>query len=82
MLVINLFVKTYTMLSSYSTSDIVALLSKINARKEAYNKARKEDKEFKYIKAIYMDIKCLDNEYKKLLEANQLVQFTEAPHST
>jgi len=54
---------------SNSSPDIDALLSQINAKKEAYDKAIREDKEFMYIQVIYVEIKELEKNYNRAIRA-------------
>jgi hypothetical protein len=45
--------------SSYLPAEIDALYAQINVKKEEYDVAMKDDREFKYIKKIYLEIKDL-----------------------
>ena len=48
---------------SCSPSEIETLLSQINEKREEYNRAIKSGQEFKYVQAIYLEIKLLEKRY-------------------
>ena len=55
------------MQSSYLPSEIQELVFRINQKKEEYNKAIKNDREFKFVRAIYKEMKALEQKYQQAI---------------
>jgi hypothetical protein len=55
------------MQSSYLPSEIQELVFRINQKKDEYNKAIKNDREFKFVRPIYQELKALEKKYQQVI---------------
>lgn len=53
------------MQSSYSPSELLELGSRITAKRILFRKAIKEDQAFKFVRAIYREMKALEKEFQQ-----------------
>ena len=64
------------MQSSYSPSELLDLDARIREKRTSYRKAMKEDREFKFVRAIYREMKALEKEYQQAINC---VGYLQAP---
>ena len=61
------------MQSSYLTAEIKDLVFRINQKKEEYNKAIKNDREFKFVRPIYRELKALEKKYQQAISMSSII---------
>jgi len=61
------------MQSSYLPPEIQELVFRINQKKDEYNKAIKSDREFKFVRPIYQELKALEKKYQQSISTLSLV---------
>ena len=60
------------MQSSYLPSEMQELVFRINQKKEEYRTAIKNDREFKFVRPIYRELKALEKKYQQAISPSSI----------